>query len=297
MNNEQLLSILNDYFSNMTAYYTLSSLPMTIGNAIYSFGSNDIRTIISYIDCSKELDGSQGLIFSDTTLYYGINKVFSIEYKDIEVLELHKNRKQISIKINNHLLDTSSINVESLLYALSEICELDIVYKMSDSDKIAYFTSRVIEDIRNDIYEDVELTYLQDKSLNELKEELDYACTLDDVHYHNELESVCVHALKLFDELELDSEEIDELERIQSLIEANHEKTLDEAKDFYDDVMNKFNQGDTKMYDKLKRMMNMMGISEEELRGKSMDEIEEFLCQKFNISKEMINSMKKRMGL
>lgn len=295
MNNIE--SLLNDYLSHSKNYYTTNTLPMTIGNAIYNFGSNDIRMIYCFIDCSREEDGSMGLIFSDNALYYGINKVFHIEYKDIHALELHKNRTQTSIKINDYSIETSLVDIESLLYALSEICNTDIVYKMSDSDKIAYFTNRVIKDIQDDLYEDVELTYEQNKLLKELKDELDYACTLEGVHYHNELESVCMHAVKLFDELELDSEEIDELLNIQSLIQEKHDKTLDEAKGFYDDVMNKFNQGDTKMYDKLKGMMNMMGISEEELRGKSMDEIEELLCNKFNISKEMMNSMKKRMGL
>lgn len=294
---DRILSILDDYFKDTQNYHTINALPMTIGNAIYTFGSNYIKTICCFIDVSNECDGSEGIICTDTTLYYGIDKVISMNYSDIVTLELHKNRKDMSIKINDYVLNTHKINLESLLYALSEICEIDIEYMMSDSDKIAYFTNRVIKDIQDDLYEDVELTYEQNKSLNELKDELDYACTLDDIHYRNELESVCIHAIKLFDELELDSEEIDELERIQLLIEENHNKTLDEAKDFYDDVMNKFNQGDTKMYDKLKGMMNMMGIDEDELRGKSMDEIEELLCQKFNISKEMMNSMKKRMGL
>lgn len=287
-------SVLDYYYQNNPHYYTSETLPMTIGNAIYNYGDNSIRSIVGYIDLT---DGTNGLIFTDNTMYFNLNIKGSVQYKDISTLIFHKNKDYTSVQINNYIIDNQYINPDILIHVLNEICEIDIQYKMSDTDKIVYFTEIMINDIFNDQYEDVELTSQQHKALSDLKDELEYAKTLKDIDYSNELESVCKHAVNLFDELELDSEELDQLIEVNTRIETQHEETLNKAKDFYDDVMNQYSNGNTQMYDQLKGMMSMMGISEDDLKGKSMDEIEDLLCSKFNISKEMMNSLKKRMGM
>ena len=62
-------------------------------------------------------------------------------------------------------------------------------------------------------------------------------------------------------------------------------------------MMNDYQKGDTKMFDQIKSAMNMLGIKEEDLAGKTPDEIEDYLCQKLGVSKEQLAAMKKKMGL
>ena len=54
-------------------------------------------------------------------------------------------------------------------------------------------------------------------------------------------------------------------------------------------------QGNTQMYDQVKEMMAQMGITEEELAGKSMDEIKDLFCQRLGISRDVMDQIIKKM--
>ena len=48
-------------------------------------------------------------------------------------------------------------------------------------------------------------------------------------------------------------------------------------------MMNKYQQGDCEMFNRVKSIMSSMGIDENDLAGKRPEEIEDFLCGKFGI--------------
>ena len=56
-----------------------------------------------------------------------------------------------------------------------------------------------------------------------------------------------------------------------------------------------YKQGNTQMYDQVKEMMAQMGITEEELAGKSMDEIKDLFCQRLGISRDVMDQIIKKM--
>ena len=73
MNKELLLNEIEHVFGLEKGYYPYFKLPATIGSAIYLYGSNDIKDIVCFVDLSDELDGSQGIIFSDEAMYFELN--------------------------------------------------------------------------------------------------------------------------------------------------------------------------------------------------------------------------------
>ena len=44
---------------------------------------------------------------------------------------------------------------------------------------------------------------------------------------------------------------------------------LEGAKKYYDDMMNKYNNGDSSMFDQVKSMMHGLGINEKDMENKS----------------------------
>ena len=75
-------------------------------------------------------------------------------------------------------------------------------------EKIAYLVPAVLDDVKDDLYEDVELTNEQYKKLKDLYDDVDTIHRYTDNTYYLELETLCRQALEFFNELEIDSEEI-----------------------------------------------------------------------------------------
>lgn len=297
MDRNKLLSYIDDVFRCERGYYNYTNIPSTIGYAIYSYGSNDIKNIVCFVDLSDDLDGSKGIIFTEDAVYFDLNVKGSFKYSDIVSLKLNKDRNTFKGYINDLLINYEYIQENMFIKLISNITDIDITLDMNDSEKIAYLVPAILDDIKDDVYEDVVLTNEQYRKLKDLYDDVDTIHRYTDNTYYLELESLNKRALDFFNELEIDSEEIDELESIYLRKQSEQEEAYDKAKAYYDEMMDNYKKGDTKMFDQVKSAMSMLGIKEEELMGKSPDEIEDYLCKKFGISKEQLAAMKKKMGL
>lgn len=64
-------------------------------------------------------------------------------------------------------------------------------------------------------------------------------------------------------------------------------------------MMNSYRQGDTKMYDQMKSVMDNLGIDENKLNNMSQEELDQYvqdMCKKFGISQSMFNKIKDRFS-
>ena len=170
---------------------------------------------------------------------------------------------------------------------------------MTNHEKVAYYVPIVLQDLENDEYEDIELTLIEKNKIQEFYQDLSMIEQLDDENYQYELVNLCHQALAFFDDLGLDSDEIDELEKVEAVFnqaDLEEEQKIENAKKFYDDMMDKYRHGDSEMYDRVKGIMNQFGIDENELTGKSTEEIEDILCSKFGISKSMMEKLVRKFN-
>lgn len=309
MNKEKLCMYINENIVNNATFYSSQNIPSQIGNAIYLYGDNDILDIVAFIDSSFKQDGSLGMIITPDKIYFQFDQAGSFAYQDIQSLSLEKHRHDtqakgiITTQTNSYIFDNYSVYVEELIKILSRITDIDIEMILTSYEKVEYYVSLVLDDILNDEYEDVILTPSQTQQIHEFKQELQTIHSLDNENYQYELELLCPRALKLFDELELDSDEIDILWDVQKEFEQKQQKEeqmFDQAKHYYDDMMNQYRQGDTKMYDQIKSMMNMMGINEDDIKGKSPEEMNQYLedlCARFGISKSQVEALARKFNL
>ena len=86
---------------------------------------------------------------------------------------------------------------------------------------------------------------------------------LNDSQYNDELEQLCLHALNFFDELELDSEEIDiliELKKDFDNKKYRNSQQVNESEKYYDDLMNKYLNGDPNTINQMKNVMKNLGL-------------------------------------
>lgn len=285
--------------------YLKDNLPSQISNALYNFGIMNVFEILAFIDSSEELDGSKGMIITPDEIYFKFGQAGNFKYQEITGLSLQKHHHDQLVKIiirtvkGSYAFSNKTIDPEILVNFLAKITDLKIEMIMTNHEKVAYYVPIVLADLSNDEYEDIELTNEQIALINELNQDLKVIDGLDEENYCYELENLCNRALDFFDELGLDSEEIDELEKVQEQFNQTdlaEDQKIDDAKRFYDDMMDKYSQGDTEMYDRVKSMMAQMGIDENELVGKSTEEIEDLLCEKFGISKSMMEKLVKKFG-
>ena len=100
-----------------------------------------------------------------------------------------------------------------------------------------------------------------------------------------------------FDDLGIDSEEFDKLYVIYENMSKKQDEAMDQAKEYYNKMMDDYYKGNTKMLDQMKETMSRMGIREEDFYGKSPSEIEDLLCEKLGITKEQFKLIKKKLGL
>lgn len=297
MNREELLTyITTDIVINGTLYLG-DNLPSQISNAIYIFGNHEIYEILAFIDTSEALDGSLGMIITPNHIFFKFAKTGSFKYDNITSLALEKHHNDPLVKAIIKTIDTTyvfknkKINVEVLLKLLAKITNLEIEMILSYHEKVAFYVPIILADIVNDEYEDVILTPQQIKIIQEFYTDLDKINNLENDNYKFELQLLCKRALDFFEQLELDSEEIDILFEVQQYFDNQDEQKIDNAKKIYDDMMDKYQQGDHAMFDQIKGMMASLGIDENDLIGKSPEEIENFLCSRFGISKSMLKKM------
>lgn len=301
MNKEEILSILNKDFVMKGTIYSYNNIPSQIGNAIYSFGSNDILDIVAFIDSSKNLDGSSGMIITNDKIYFQFSNKGIISYDDIIKLEFETSNliAYVTTKDHRYSFDNLFINSKKLVEVLAVITNLEVEMILTDHEKVAYYVSIILNDLLNDEYEDIILNNQQQQKIKEFFHELDLISKLDQKTYCLELELLCNHALNFFDELELDSEEIDILLDLQKKFNDQNDQMYEGAKKYYDDMMHKYQEGDLSMFNQLKSMMQSLGINEKDLENKSPDQLNQYiedLCTRFGISKSQIETLAKKFN-
>lgn len=305
MVDNEMFATLNQDLVIKGKFYDKENLPSQISNAIYSFGSFDVFEILAFIDISDELDGSKGMIITPKAIYFKFGQAGCFKYQDIIALSLEKHRHDPVIKAviktndKNYAFSNKTIDPEIFVNLLSKITDLDIEMIMTNHEKVAYYVPIVLQDLENDEYEDIELTLIEKNKIQEFYQDLSMIEQLDDENYQYELVNLCHQALAFFDDLGLDSDEIDELEKVEAVFnqaDLEEEQKIENAKKFYDDMMDKYRHGDSEMYDRVKGIMNQFGIDENELAGKSTEEIEDILCSKFGISKSMMEKLVRKFN-
>ena len=301
MNKEEILSILNKDFVMKVTIYSYNNIPSQICNAIYSFGSNDILDIVAFIDSSKNLDGSSGMIITNDKIYFQFSNKGIISYDDIIKLEFETSNliAYVTTKDHRYSFDNLFINSKKLVEVLAVITNLEVEMILTDHEKVAYYVSIILNDLLNDEYEDIILNNQQQQKIKEFFHELDLISKLDQKTYCLELELLCNHALNFFDELELDSEEIDILLDLQKKFNDQNDQMYEGAKKYYDDMMHKYQEGDLSMFNQLKSMMQSLGINEKDLENKSPDQLNQYiedLCTRFGISKSQIETLAKKFN-
>ncbi|MCD7807755.1 MAG: hypothetical protein LUH02_00310 [Erysipelotrichaceae bacterium] len=290
------MDYLNENICNKAVFYK-EQLPSFIGVAIYNFGSNDDYDILAYIDVDGV--GEKGIILTSTHFYFSFAFKDSFSYDDIETLtyEKHHNNDKVTaiIKTHQHTYKFSNhyINQLNLLKFLSEVSDKPIDILMNDYEKIEYYLDIVFDDIDHDNFEDVTLTYQQALTFKELCDNLNLIRTMDDQNYAYELQTMLPKALSFFDELDIGSDEIDALVDLYDKLHKQEEDQISA----YDDMMDKIKQGDPKTMDQLRSAMKMLGISEDELRNMSHDELIDYLYQladQYHVPKGMLDKMIKK---
>lgn len=297
---EELLSYLNQDLVLDAKFYGNQEIPSQISNAIYTFGDYSSFDILAFIDASIDLDGSKGMIITPEEIYFKFGQAGKIRYQEIELLSLECHRHDCNVKAviktksGSYAFRNKVVNIELLVRILSKITEIDIEMVMTSHEKVAHYIPIVLNDLENDEYEDIVLTPKQSNSIKEFYKELTMVDSLSEEDYCYELENICRRALVFFEELELDSEEINILLAVQEEFDQKDEQDsqqINNAQQFYNDMMNKYQQGDTEMYDRVKGMMSSLGIDENELAGKNPDEIQDVLCDKLGVSKSMFEKL------
>lgn len=173
---------------------------------------------------------------------------------------------------------------------------------LTSHEKVIYYTTIVLNDLLNDEYEDIVLSNQQQQRIQEFFYNFELINKLDQENYDLEVELLCNQALDFFDELELDSEEIDVLLELQKQFEEKkqqEDEMLEGAKKYYDDMMNKYNNGDSSMFDQVKSIMHGLGINEKDMENKSPEELNQYiedLCTRFGISKVKLKLLQKNLN-
>lgn len=299
--NQEILEYINESLVDEAQFYSVNELPQYIGQALYLYGSNSDYDILGFIDASEQQDGSKGMILTKTHVYFQFVKAGSFAYQDIISLSIEKHRYQnrvVTIKTNTktYVFKNRYLNQELFIDLLSKITGIEVEVIMTLHEKIEYYMNIVLQDIQNDEYEDVILTSSQEKQVKDFFDNISLIQQMNDEYYQYEMEILCKQALEFFDELELDSEEIDILIDIYQQITSTQNNEFDQAQSYYDDLMNKYRQGDPETMNQIQSMMNMLGINEDELRDKSPEERQQYLydlCDRFGVSRSMLEKMLK----
>lgn len=296
---------LDDTLIHQGQFYDKQSLPSQVSNAIYQYGDNSDFDLLAYIDISEQQDGSKGMIITQKGIYFNLAMPGKIIYQDIIQIALKKPLLQdtliafIKTKDKAYQFKDYIINALQLIQFLSEITGLDIDYLMNDYEKMEYFVPIVLQDILDDAYEDTVLDEEMIKKVTTMQEELQTIRSLSMNEYQDELMLLNNKALDLFEELALDSEEIDQLVQVQTNLQNQEDQRYNQFKNYYDQMMDQYKNGNTGQFDQIQTMMNRLGLDEETLKNKSPEELNQILedlCSRFGISKSQIERMAQRFN-
>ena len=303
---EAVLENLDENIVNEATFYNQQNIPSQISKALYLYGSTTDYQVLGFVDASD--DGSQGMIFTDQGVYFCFKEPHSFLYEDIEELVLVKKEEgfdfyaKIKTKANTFVFKNKYLNLKGFIECLSEILEMPVHYEMSAYEKVEYFVPIVLNDLKEDVYEDLELNEQHFQQIKDIEHELEMAKELKNLDYQDECRSLCRYCLDFFESLGLDSDEIDALNEAQSFFDqqdSQENQQLEGAKRWVDEMMSNYQNGDTGMYDQMKSTMENLGIDEEKLNNMSNEEVDQYvkeMCKKFGISQSLFDKLKDRFG-
>ena len=306
MEKEIILENLDESIVNEATFYSQQNIPSQISQALYLYGSTTDYQVLGFIDASG--DGSKGMIFTDQGIYFCFKEPHFFLYEDIEKLILVKKEEtfdfyaKIKTKTSTFVFKNNYLNLKEFIECLSGILEMPISYEMSAYEKVEYFVPLVLDDLKEDVYEDLELTKQQYQQIKDIEHELEMTKELKDLDYQDECRSLCCYCLDFFESLGLDSDEIEALNEAQSFFDqqdSQENQQLEGAKRWVDEMMSNYQNGDTGMYDQMKSTMENLGIDEERLKNMSNEEVDQYvkeMCKKFGISQSLFDKLKDRFG-
>lgn len=306
MEKEIILENLDESIVNEATFYSQQNIPSQISQALYLYGSTTDYQVLGFIDASG--DGSKGMIFTDQGIYFCFKEPHFFLYEDIEKLILVKKEEtfdfyaKIKTKTSTFVFKNNYLNLKEFIECLSGILEMPISYEMSAYEKVEYFVPLVLDDLKEDVYEDLELTKQQYQQIKDIEHELEMAKELKDLDYQDECRSLCRYCLDFFESLGLDSDEIEALNEAQSFFDqqdSQENQQLEGAKRWVDEMMSNYQNGDTGMYDQMKSTMGNLGIDEEKLKNMSNEEVNQYvqdMCKKFGISQCLFDKLKDKFG-
>ena len=306
MEKEIILENLDESIVNEATFYSQQNIPSQISQALYLYGSTTDYQVLGFIDASG--DGSKGMIFTDQGIYFCFKEPHFFLYEDIEKLILVKKEEtfdfyaKIKTKTSTFVFKNNYLNLKEFIESLSGILEMSISYEMSAYEKVEYFVPLVLDDLKEDVYEDLELTKQQYQQIKDIEHELEMAKELKDLDYQDECRSLCRYCLDFFESLGLDSDEIEALNEAQSFFDqqdSQENQQLEGAKRWVDEMMSNYQNGDTGMYDQMKSTMDNLGIDEEKLKNMSKEEVDQYvqdMCKKFGISQSLFDKLKDKFG-
>lgn len=306
MKKEIILENLDESIVNEATFYSQQNIPSQISQALYLYGSTTDYQVLGFIDASG--DGSKGMIFTDQGIYFCFKEPHFFLYEDIEKLILVKKEEtfdfyaKIKTKTSTFVFKNNYLNLKEFIECLSGILEMPISYEMSAYEKVEYFVPLVLDDLKEDVYEDLELTKQQYQQIKDIEHELEMAKELKDLDYQDECRSLCRYCLDFFESLGLDSDEIEALNEAQSFFDkqdSQENQQLEGAKRWVDEMMSNYQNGDTGMYDQMKSTMENLGIDEEKLKNMSKEEVDQYvqdMCKKFGISQSLFDKLKDKFG-
>lgn len=306
MKKEIILENLDESIVNEATFYSQQNIPSQISQALYLYGSTTDYQVLGFIDASG--DGSKGMIFTDQGIYFCFKEPHFFLYEDIEKLILVKKEEtfdfyaKIKTKTSTFVFKNNYLNLKEFIECLSGILEMPISYEMSAYEKVEYFVPLVLDDLKEDVYEDLELTKQQYQQIKDIEHELEMAKELKDLDYQDECRSLCRYCLDFFESLGLDSDEIEALNEAQSFFDqqdSQENQQLEGAKRWVDEMMSNYQNGDTGMYDQMKSTMGNLGIDEEKLKNMSNEEVNQYvqdMCKKFGISQSLFDKLKDKFG-
>ena len=306
MEKEIILENLDESIVNEATFYSQQNIPSQISQALYLYGSTTDYQVLGFIDASG--DGSKGMIFTNQGIYFCFKEPHFFLYEDIEKLILVKKEEtfdfyaKIKTKISTFVFKNNYLNLKEFIECLSGILEMPISYEMSAYEKVEYFVPLVLDDLKEDVYEDLELTKQQYQQIKDIEHELEMAKELKDLDYQDECRSLCRYCLDFFESLGLDSDEIEALNEAQSFFDqqvSQENQQLEGAKRWVNEMMSNYQNGDTGMYDQMKSTMENLGIDEEKLKNMSKEEVDQYvqdMCKKFGISQSLFDKLKDKFG-
>lgn len=266
--------------------YDRTNLPASIGTAIYSYGDNHIKDIVLY----GENDPEHGFILTPDTLYYAFANKGAVVLSQLSKISIQKPHKQerrliLTADQTNHIFTDKDFDLDDLLEDLLDLTDVEVTYDMNVYDQIAYLSAMILNDIKDDMYEDITLTPLQSEQLNNYLDSIRTAEDMDENNYRMEMELLVDHVIDLCHDLALESDDVTALEKAQTQMNETENQMFDQFKDMY---ANKKDQ-----------IKDITGIDMDDLQNKTPEELNQMvddLCARFNISKDQLTELAARFN-